>query len=237
METWPDILPPDLCKTLFMGITDAVTVIDREFRIVWANEQRATTDYRLRRLSGIKERAAHPRYTLHDMVGCRCHEKFRRRSTPCPQCPSVTVFQSGKPCVVERRIDLPTGLKKWAETRAYPIRGKNGEVELVVKISSEITGRKRTEDQKRQYIDTIERLLADAAGEPTVPPAEETEVLTMREKQVLRLLAQGLSNPEIAHALHISPHTAKRHVANIFAKIEARDRAQAALWAARNGVI
>ncbi len=237
METWPDILPPDLYKTLFTGITDAVTVIDREFRIVWANEQRAMTDYRLRRLSGIRERAAHPRYTLQEMVGCKCHEKFRRRSTPCPQCPSVTVFRTGEPAVVERRIDLPGGVQKWAETRAYPIRGKSGNVELVVKISSEITGRKRTEDQKQRYIETIERLLADAAQQPAVPPAKEAELLTVREKQVLRLLAQGLSNPEIARALHISPHTAKRHVANIFAKIEARDRAQAALWASRNGLV
>jgi DNA-binding NarL/FixJ family response regulator len=139
--------------------------------------------------------------------------------------------------VVERRIDLPGGAKKWAETRAYPIRGKSGEVVLVVKISSEITARKRTEDQKQQYIETIEHLLADAAGAHPMPPAKEAELLTLREKQVLRLLAQGLSNPEIAHALRISPHTAKRHVANIFGKIEARDRAQAALWASRNGLI
>jgi DNA-binding CsgD family transcriptional regulator len=237
METWPDILPPDLYRTLFTGITDAVTVIDRHFRIVWANEQRAITDYRLRCLSGIRERAAHPRYSLHEMVGHKCHEKFRRRSTPCPQCPSVTVFQTGEHCVVERRIDLPGGVKKWAETRAYPIRARNGEVELVVKISSEITGRKQNEDRRQRYIETMERLLADAAREPMTPPANEAALLTAREKQVLRLLAQGLSNPEIAHALHISPHTAKRHVANIFAKIAVRDRAQAALWASRNGVV
>lgn len=237
METWPDILSPDLCKTLFTGISDAVTVIDREFRIIWVNEQRAIADHRLRCLSGIKERAAIPQYTLEEMVGCRCHEKFRRRSTPCPRCPSVTVFKTGEPCVIERRIDLPGGAKKWAETKAYPICAKNGEVELVVKISSEITGRKRTEDQKQQYIETMERLLAKAAQEPMMPPAEQAGLLTMREKQVLRLLARGLSNPRIAHVLQISPHTAKRHVANIFAKIEVGDRAQAALWASRNGVI
>lgn len=237
METWPDILPPDLYKILFMGISDPVTVIDREFRIVWANEQRAIADYRLRRLSGIKKRAAIPRYSLQEMVGRRCHERFRRRSTPCPLCPSAIVFRTGEPCAVERRIDLPGGVKKWAETKAYPIRGKSGEVELVVKISSEITGRKKTEDQKQEYIETMERLLADAAREPAKPPAKEAERLTGREQQVLRLLAQGLSNPEISHVLQISPHTAKRHVANIFAKIEAKDRAQAALWASRHGVI
>ncbi len=236
MDRWPDILPADLCKTLFSGISDAVTVIDRAFRIVWVNEQRAITDYRLRCLSGIKQRAAIPRYSLHEMVGRRCHEKFRRRSTPCPQCPSVIVFQTGEPAVVERRIDLPGGVKRWAETKAYPVRGRSGEVEFVVKISSEITERKRTEDRREQYIATIERLLADDARAPAAPSVPETG-LTVRETQVLRLLARGLSNPEISNVLQISPHTAKRHVANIFAKIVARDRAQAALWAAHNGIV
>ncbi len=55
--------------------------------------------------------------------------------------------------------------------------------------------------------------------------------LTAREWEVLRLLAQGLSNKEIAQALVITPNTVKRHLKSIFAKLDVHTRAAAAAWA------
>jgi DNA-binding NarL/FixJ family response regulator len=55
--------------------------------------------------------------------------------------------------------------------------------------------------------------------------------LTSREKEVLRLLAQGFSNTEIAGKLIISTHTAKAHVCNILEKLSVTDRVQAAVKA------
>ena len=63
------------------------------------------------------------------------------------------------------------------------------------------------------------------------------EPLTPREAQVLELLAEGASNPAIARALDISPHTAKFHVQAILAKLGARNRADAAMRAARLGLV
>ncbi len=57
--------------------------------------------------------------------------------------------------------------------------------------------------------------------------------LTRREKEILKLIASGESNSDIAEQLHISPHTVKTHIANIYAKINAPNRVQAVLWAAR----
>ena len=66
---------------------------------------------------------------------------------------------------------------------------------------------------------------------------ESPEALTERETDVLRLLAQGKANKEIAHALHIGEQTVKSHVSNILAKLGVQSRTQAALHAARIGLV
>ena len=69
---------------------------------------------------------------------------------------------------------------------------------------------------------------ADAAG---------GAALSDREREVLRLVAAGLADAEIAAELHLSPHTVHRHVANIRAKLRQPSRAAAAAYAARSGLI
>ncbi len=66
---------------------------------------------------------------------------------------------------------------------------------------------------------------------------EALEELTERELEVLRLLAQGQSNKEIAYKLSIGEKTVKTHVSNILAKLNVSSRTQAALYAARMGLV
>ena len=61
--------------------------------------------------------------------------------------------------------------------------------------------------------------------------------LTPRELDVLRLVAQGLSNPDIAQRLVLSEHTVHRHLANILRKLDLSSRAAAAAWGTRAGLI
>jgi LuxR family transcriptional regulator of csgAB operon len=63
---------------------------------------------------------------------------------------------------------------------------------------------------------------------------EPESPLTQREKEILALVAEGNSNEMIADKLHISRHTVKTHLYNIFRKINVPSRLQAALWAAKN---
>jgi DNA-binding NarL/FixJ family response regulator len=73
---------------------------------------------------------------------------------------------------------------------------------------------------------------AQAAG-----PSQNVTALTPRELDVLRLVAQGLSNPGIARQLVLSEHTVHRHLANILRKLGLSSRAAAAAWAARAGLV
>ncbi|KJS60542.1 response regulator transcription factor [Streptomyces rubellomurinus] len=77
---------------------------------------------------------------------------------------------------------------------------------------------------------------APAVGRPAAGPAELPDGLTAREAEVLALIAQGLSNTEIAQRLFVSPATVKTHINNLFAKTAVRDRAQAVAYAFRHGI-
>jgi two-component system, NarL family, response regulator LiaR len=70
-----------------------------------------------------------------------------------------------------------------------------------------------------------------------VSTPESPEALTERETEVLRLLAQGQSNKQIARSLHIAEKTVKTHVSNILSKLGVQSRTQATLYAVRIGLV
>jgi len=67
--------------------------------------------------------------------------------------------------------------------------------------------------------------------------AEEDRMVTKREEEVLQLIADGCSTPEVADRLYISQKTVKNHLASIYQKLDARDRTQAVLQAVRMGIV
>jgi DNA-binding NarL/FixJ family response regulator len=79
------------------------------------------------------------------------------------------------------------------------------------------------------------RLIATFTGATATPTTSELNVLTDRERQVLGLVAEGLTNAEIGERLFIAPGTAKVHVARLLYKLGARDRVQLVIIAHRAG--
>lgn len=71
---------------------------------------------------------------------------------------------------------------------------------------------------------------------PRPTPPKEFDELTMREQEVFRLIADGLSNPEIAQELYISDATVKTHITHILQKLNLRDRVQAVVLAYQTGL-
>ena len=84
--------------------------------------------------------------------------------------------------------------------------------------------------------DAVDAVLA-AAGHRVPRRREGPAGLTPREVEVLRLLARGLSNKEIAQRLSITPKTVGNHAEHIYAKIDAQSRAAAAFFAMREGLL
>lgn len=128
-----------------------------------------------------------------------------------------------------------------AGARGYLTKDAGGE-EIVRAVQHVRSGEAGLSPQVQRRL--LERLAesgaqASSAGAPT-PGAMAAhglpDGLTAREAEVLALVAEGLSNAEIARRLHVSTATVKTHINNLFAKTGVRDRAQAVRYAFRNGI-
>ena len=152
-----------------------------------------------------------------------------------------------------RRADLAEGLlaaaRRRARARAHAAGGRGGRLRGLRRAvrgraargsSSHQPGRPRSRRRGRARAAAARDalLLLGAPGRPRAAPPNAgagvpLDVLTAREREVLRLLADGLTNREIAHRLVLSEHTVHRHVANLLRKLRLPSRAAAA--ASRRG--
>ena len=101
--------------------------------------------------------------------------------------------------------------------------------------ADEVVGAIRAADQGELHLDpaVARRLMSSVRASPREDPGAE---LTDRELEILRMVAAGMANKQIAAELVISERTARTHVSNILRKLNLSSRTQAALWAVREGL-
>ncbi|WP_066946820.1 response regulator transcription factor [Streptomyces lushanensis] len=118
-----------------------------------------------------------------------------------------------------------------AGARGYLTKDARGE-EIVRAVEDVLAG-------QAGLAPAVQRRLLEQVTAPLAAPApvELPDGLTSREAEVLSLVAEGLSNKEIAQRLHIGAATVKTHINNLFAKTGVRDRAQAVRYAYQRGLI
>ncbi|AIA06358.1 response regulator transcription factor [Streptomyces noursei] len=119
-----------------------------------------------------------------------------------------------------------------AGARGYLTKDADGD-EIVRAIDDVLSGEAGLSPKIQRRL--LERIAEPAPSRPS-PPDEPPDGLTAREVDVLRLVAGGQTNPEIARTLHVSTATVKTHINNLFAKAGLRDRAQAIHYAYRHGL-
>ncbi|MFF1462953.1 response regulator [Streptomyces sp. NPDC058330] len=121
-----------------------------------------------------------------------------------------------------------------AGARGYLTKDARGE-EIVQAIDAVMSGEAGLSPKVQRRL--LERVTgSEAVPAPCALPSELPDGLTPREAEVLVLIAEGLSNREIARALHVSAATVKTHINNLFAKTGARDRTQAVRYAYGRGL-
>jgi len=105
----------------------------------------------------------------------------------------------------------------------------------LLKDADEVAGAIRAADQGELHLDpaVARRLMSSVRASPPEDPGAE---LTDREREILRMVAGGKANKQIAAELVISERTARTHVSNILRKLNLSSRTQAALWAVREGL-
>ncbi len=221
-----DDLFSGLGGTILESIRAPFGIFDKDFRILWIN----------RALARIHSCNA------DSVIGDICYRTFYGCDKVCDNCFLEEVKSQGHTVVLERSHLFPDGKTRWGEIHAYPVRGKDRSVAAIVVIIFETTSRVDSLAKHKQYASLLADKLQsrEDKGQP-VPSTDQSEEviepLSKRETEILRLIVDGYTNPQISEMLSISGNTVKRHISNLFLKLAVNDRTQAAVLAVRKKLI
>ena len=221
-------------RTLVENAPDAMVRFDRELRITYVNPAAE----RLARLPGER------------LLGRTSRELgLLDADASAFELVLGQVLRMGREQTIEHSVVVDGSVREF-QTRIVPefTHGPNASVESLLAIGRDITDLKRAAaerhalaealvEQERRQHELLEQLLGDQRAENRrLRRATVLNNLTARERDVLRLIAQGWSNREIGLELHLTPGTVKNHVARLLRKLDVVDRTQAAARAGELGL-
>ena len=155
--------------------------------------------------------------------------------------PDVTLMDLQMP--VMNGVEAITAIRaEFPDARILVLTTYAGDVQAVRALKAGATGYLLKSSLRTELLDAVHNVHrgrrhvhGDVAAEIALHVVDDS--LTERETAVLRLVAVGKANKEIAHALSLSEETVKAHLKNIFAKLDVADRTHAVTVAARRGII
>lgn len=185
-------------------------------------------------------------YPPDEVVGRPCYRIIEGRDNQgrlvCHECCRVatTALTGGAVTNFDSCIRTQSGDLRWinVSTLTLPTNGAQAGP-VLVHLFRDVTKTKKNEQFINQVLAAAKQL-GNREPSPLVPAEPEKQdqtVLTDREREVLTLLAQGLSTHEIADWLSISPATTRNHIRNILQKFQVHSRLEAVVYALEHGYI
>ncbi len=220
-------------RELLSGIktADGVFCVDSDQRIVHWSEK-------------AEEMLGH---SARDVLGKQCYDVLGGRDSQnnrfCrPDCPVVASARRGRSTgdydVLSRTRG---GVDTWINVSVLLLKGKKQRRPYVMHLLRDVTERRRVEGLARRAMEALREIDSGpgdgAADTPPDPRPTPLPALSQRELEALRLLAVGLSTPQIAEHLGISPITARNHITHVVSKLGAKSRLQAVLYASKRRLI
>lgn len=184
-------------------------------------------------------------YTAAKVVGQACYETLRscdEKGQPlcCCHCPVITAALDGQMVATyDVAAQTQSGEMRWINISILTIFPQGDDSgPLIVHLFRDATQKKQNEQFIRRLFDSPESSLASPPLIRSVPSTGSlAELLTEREREVLSLLAHGLSTRAIARSLSISSATVRNHVQNILNKLHVHSRLEAVTYALDHNLV
>jgi PAS domain S-box-containing protein len=184
-------------------------------------------------------------YTPDEVIGRNCYEILRgyddKDKAICRHhCHVATTALTGSSVTTyDTCVRTRSGEVRWINVSILTFPNSDNVAPLVVHLFRDATQEKQNEQFARQVLSAAERLRESNITQTALSASADSSAkeLTDREREVLSLLAQGLSTRDIAQTLSISPSTTRNHVQNILHKLQVHSRLEAVAYAFEHGLI
>jgi PAS domain S-box-containing protein len=182
-------------------------------------------------------------FTPAQVIGRTCYELLRGcddKGRPiCGQgCPVINAALHGQ-AIANYDVAMHTknGESRWVNVSILTFLFDNTAEQIIIHLFRDATQKKHNEQFIHHFVAAAKELQDDLISLPATPKEPFAETLTDREREVLSLLAQGLSTFGIADTLSISAATARNHVQNILTKLQVHSRLEAVAYALEHGLL